>query len=906
MAESTIDTVAIEFEGNAEKLGASVNTLIKILENLKTVTSGSTSNLNKLSNSIKNITNNSNKLNNTNSVLKNTSNNLLSIVKTHIGLGTVAKKISDMVKSSAELISTQARFDSVFGSSNEELQNAKDFVEKYTNALYADKNVVEGAMATFKQLTANMGVSNDASYKMSKNLTQLGYDLAATGIAGTNVSEAFTALRSGIGGEAEALKRYGIQLNQTTLQETLYANGINKKVSELNSAQKAELYYYQIMKSTTAQQGYAAQALQQPANALQVVKNQFITLGRAIGNLFIPILMAAIPYVIVITQLLQRAAQAIAAFFKINLDFSGSKKITSGLGNISSGIGDIGSSADKTKKKVQNMLRDFDELHVVNFDTDSTSGSGSGSGAAGGGGLGLPIKEYDALSNLTSEFSDKIERAKENLKSLLPIIIAIGAAFAIWKIANLVKDFDNLFKALKNLDPVTQLIAGFTLLAAGAFAVYNGLDSIMDGEINLKSVTQVLLGTLAIFIASLIVIKALGKLNLIGDLGFKKLLVVAATASVIIVSIIAFVVAMKKAFEDTSGATKYLTVAVAALAIAMGVATIAGAPLLAAILGIVGGLVILKKLFQELATYLKKIFGKGGEITDRTEETSESFTNFKDTITETTNKGLTSFKNFGDGIKNILGQTDSTASDTSENMDKYLNTDLLTSLNNSSGNFSNFKDNLNGILGESATNVYTNVQNMQGSLGKLDNSISNSTTAANDLNKVNLDEINNNVEQRTSAMSGEFKKLQEGSDKTKKSLEGIGKAEIKTPHFSWKDTVQSGLSTALKSLLSSFGMATALPVLNIKWYEKGGFPKRGDLFVANENGPEMISKMGNRSVVANNQQITTGIAAGVYDGVYDAMSNFGNNGDTYVYVGTKQITDVITKKQKSNNDKYGR
>ena len=54
-------------------------------------------------------------------------------------------------------------------------------------------------------------------------------------------------------------------------------------------------------------------------------------------------------------------------------------------------------------------------------------------------------------------------------------------------------------------------------------------------------------------------------------------------------------------------------------------------------------------------------------------------------------------------------------------------------------------------------------------------------------------------------------------------------------------------------------------------YAKGGFPANGEMFIANEAGPEMIGKIGRKSTVANSQQITTAIAAAVGPSVYSAM-----------------------------------
>ena len=50
-------------------------------------------------------------------------------------------------------------------------------------------------------------------------------------------------------------------------------------------------------------------------------------------------------------------------------------------------------------------------------------------------------------------------------------------------------------------------------------------------------------------------------------------------------------------------------------------------------------------------------------------------------------------------------------------------------------------------------------------------------------------------------------------------------------------------------------------------FAEGGFPTSGDLFFANENGiPEYIASMGNRTAVANNDQIVEGISRGVSEG----------------------------------------
>lgn len=69
------------------------------------------------------------------------------------------------------------------------------------------------------------------------------------------------------------------------------------------------------------------------------------------------------------------------------------------------------------------------------------------------------------------------------------------------------------------------------------------------------------------------------------------------------------------------------------------------------------------------------------------------------------------------------------------------------------------------------------------------------------------------------------------------------------------------------------GFKISYPVGFYTKYAKGGFPNTGQMFVANEAGPEMVGKMGHKNVVANNMQITNGIRDAVVDGMMEVMMN---------------------------------
>lgn len=87
----------------------------------------------------------------------------------------------------------------------------------------------------------------------------------------------------------------------------------------------------------------------------------------------------------------------------------------------------------------------------------------------------------------------------------------------------------------------------------------------------------------------------------------------------------------------------------------------------------------------------------------------------------------------------------------------------------------------------------------------------------------------------------------------------LGEFKIPKPHISWSGA------------LGWNGHSFDVPHMNVEWYAKGGFPGRGDLFVANEAGAEMVGSMGGRTAVANNQQIVEGIRQGVRDANSDEV-----------------------------------
>jgi len=105
-----------------------------------------------------------------------------------------------------------------------------------------------------------------------------------------------------------------------------------------------------------------------------------------------------------------------------------------------------------------------------------------------------------------------------------------------------------------------------------------------------------------------------------------------------------------------------------------------------------------------------------------------------------------------------------------------------------------------------------------------------------------------------------------GSNIIQNFANGFSSVHIPMPHIGWDWTGGS---------IRIGNFSFSLPRFNLQWYAKGGFPEMGQLFIANEAGPEMVGKMGNRNAVANNNQIVDGIRNGVFEAVLDAFNASG-------------------------------
>lgn len=326
-------------------------------------------------------------------------------------------------------------------------KEAQEYAENVGEIMGIDPAKWMRNQGVFNTLLSGFGSVADRSYLMSKNLTQLGYDISS--FFNISVEDAMQKLQSGVSGELEPLRRLGYDLSQAKLEQTALTLGIEKSVSAMTQAEKAELRYYAIMTQVTTAQGDMARSLDAPANQLRIFQAQLTQASRAIGNIFIPILQKILPIAIAVLRIVRELADAIAKLFHFKLteiDYSGVGNLASGAEDAAAGFDDATSAAKELKKSVMG----FDELNILNGNTASGAGS---AGVSGGSGFDFELPEYDFIGDAVSK---QIDEVTQKLKNALPWILAIGAGLAAWKLGpklglNLQKPLDLLWAFMVRL-----------------------------------------------------------------------------------------------------------------------------------------------------------------------------------------------------------------------------------------------------------------------------------------------------------------------------------------------------------------------------------------------------------------------------------------------------------------------
>lgn len=749
-------------------------------------------------------------------------------------------------------------------------------------------------------VTNSLGQTGEATTAITKSMTMLAGDISS--LFNVDYSTVAQNLQSGLIGQSRALYKYGIDITNATLATYAYNLGISKSVSEMTQMEKQQLRVLAILDQSKVSWGDLANTINSPSNMLRQFSNNMKEVGMVAGQLFIPILSKVMPVVNGVTIAIKRLLVGLASLMGVKIDFesfgqSGYKDTSDGLEDISDGYKDVADSA----KKATLSLMGFDEINKLQDDTSSSKGS---SGGGGGSSIDLTddiakaAAEYEAawnkafanMENSAVAWADRIEKALEPVKQIFKDF-AVGDFFKAGQdTSNLVAGIFNWFAdAIDKVDwygigrKMGDFLAGINwteVFSSVGHFIWEGIKAAI--ELWSGSFTSAPIETTIITALGFMKFSGLGKIvgGKISDAlswktvktGLKTLGGKGGLAEGI----------------NTMLTTDLSTIMGAGTATEIGLTI--GTGIIGGIGAAIGGFSLGNKL-NEALTGEKIDMSMFDQLAYLIKAPFEDLPSFVDGVIETIT--------FGHKDDIAKWWTTSVAPWFTKSKWGELGDNAKTSLSNSWSSFSSWWGNtaIVGWWNNSVAPYFT--REKWNNLGNnIENSLSNSWNSFSNWwgNTAIVGWWNNHVSPWFTADKWRdmANGIMQGLQNTwysvlnwwdsKPELHRISVAiedffgyirdlwydlkdwwgdlslrfpHIKMPHFS----IEGEFSL----------MPPEVPHIGVDFYANGGFPNKGQLFVANEVAPEMVGTMDGRTAVANQQEITTGIANAVYPAVYNAV-----------------------------------
>lgn len=883
----------------------------------------------------------------------------------------------------------------------------------------------------FMTLGKGFGIASDRASIMSQNLTQLGYDLAS--FTNITVEEAMSKLKSGFAGELEPLRAIGYDLSEAKLKATALSLGIDKAVSSMTQAEKAELRYYAIMTQLTDAHGDMANTLTEPANQMRVFNAQVQMAARSLGNMFIPALNAVLPYAIAVVKVIRILADAIASL--VGYEFPTVEDYN--LGNLGSSASDASNAIDdatSSTKKLKRELLGIDELNVM---SDASAGGSGSDSVMGGGGFTFELPQLDkiteATDNRVSEIVDKMKEwlgitdeitswadvFKTKLGKILIIVGAIAGVLFLWKVlTTVVGVVDTLSKVkgwfgsgnktsggtgdmggtglsqasvkLKNLAKNLGLVIVVIAEVAVAAALVVGAIWLLGKELEQVGIAwepviangetiAIAMGVgTAILGAVGLIAYALGKsgTTMVTNMAFGMLVLaeIGVAAALFIAEIWAIGWGLNEigiAWEPVLNNGENILIA-----IGLGTAVLVAIGLVSALLGVAAagtygalpiaiglGMLMLIELGAAAALFIAEIWAIGKGL-DEIGKAWDPVLDNGDTIKEGIKTGTTLLVAIG-VVSALLGAA-SVASVGLLPVAIGLGTEMLEKLGDA---FIDFTDELVKVANQLANKLAPSLARASEKLPGLSDDMSEYTdfmagfaeevisyTKSNGIASFSatvdkvidfftedpIDRLSGEIKEQCKELTtlrdrldevlpilsdadklmGQFNSLMDTlkaktgtGDKSPGTIGYIITVGVSLAKSGWTSISSwiGDLTTTLKIKVPHIGVnwkpvegsTLKYPDFKVSYYAAGGFPTEGEMFIANEAGPELIGSIGNRNAVVNNDQIVDSVSQGVYRAVAQAMGESGGNQVVEAKVNDRVLFEVMVTRNRQETMRTG-
>lgn len=233
----------------------------------------------------------------------------LAAIGVGLSIGAVTSFFSGAISAASDLNETVNKTQVVFGDS----AGAVEAMGKTSaESLGMSQNAALGAAATYGNLFRAIGLTEDKSAAMSTRLVQLAADLASFNNA--DPSEVLDALRSGLVGETEPLRKFGINITDARLRTEALNLGLKVGPGVLDANTKAQAAYSLMLKDTTLAQGDFERTSSGLANTQRINAAKWENAMAEIGQALLPV---ATQLADLAGELIPAVGDAIATFMQV-------------------------------------------------------------------------------------------------------------------------------------------------------------------------------------------------------------------------------------------------------------------------------------------------------------------------------------------------------------------------------------------------------------------------------------------------------------------------------------------------------------------------------------------------------------------------------------------------------------
>lgn len=420
------------------------------------------------------------------------------VALTGIGIAGVAG-LTKVVGLASDAGETASKFATVFADQQAEMSA---WAEEMHQAYGITTKDLQDAASTFGVFGKAAGVADSELAGFSKDLVGAGTDLAS--FYNAPVEDVFLALRSGLSGEAEPLRQFGIFLSDASLNAYALEQGIGKTVQEMSDAEKVQLRQAFILGNMGDAQGDLARTSDSLANTTKALKGRLTEAGTAIGTAFLPYAQTAAAHLNTWVADLMPTLQHYLGLVPGLVD-----QAAGAFGRLSDKWGE-GASYGEMANGVLNELGVYgvDLEPIINTVADVLGDLGTIV-------TDLVIPAISDASSLLPGFTSPLEVARDvigfvadNASTLAPIVSGLIVGFTAWKVAtfalNAVMAVQNalsflaiarssglaaaqlaatgstgalaagtgILNAVMALNPVVLVVAALAALAAGLYLAY--------------------------------------------------------------------------------------------------------------------------------------------------------------------------------------------------------------------------------------------------------------------------------------------------------------------------------------------------------------------------------------------------------------------------------------------------